>query len=467
MDLTDFALSSFKAFNILFENEQAVFTPGDELVGKIFIHPIHTIQISPIKLSYKGYGTLCDQNEVLLETMKYWDKTIDLGINITELDGGQDHFIPFKETLPINLETSIESKSLTINYLIKARFTYRFDNNVFPLATIRGFTLIAPVYLDYLDMHYFKPTSYLATKKYGGFLCMAGHINLKIDIERTAYVSAENLVIEGVVENNSGKRVDNVIAILQKSWARYTSSSSKVVGSCEKPLLTTVSTEVINVKKENLAMYIDPHKQQKIARNFAVPTCRPSSFEMIHVNHHLVNVSYRLLIKVKQINEICGVSVPIFIGSVPHQAIHSKKNRWMQQGLEQSEEERRPHYQRDLSERPCSLFEQNETYLSKLNRMLHINHYQYYPYLSTSAKQAKQFRMLASAVRAENMFMAKLKNANEKKAADQQKADQQKLTMNKESTSFDPIQLQQKADQQKLTIRTKNQLLLIQFNFNK
>lgn len=141
-------------------------------------------------------------------------------------------------------------------------------------------------------------------------------------------------------------------------------------------------------------MYIDPHATTKISRNFAVPTCRPSTFDMIHAGHHSVSVYYRLLVKVKQVNEICGICIPIFIGSVPHQTAHSKKNRWMKSDMQQSNEERRPHYQRDISERPCSLFEANETYLSKLNRMIHINHYPYFPFLATSAKQSHQFRML-------------------------------------------------------------------------
>lgn len=125
-------------------------------------------------------------------------------------------------------------------------------------------------------------------------------------------------------------------------------------------------------------------------------------------------MSYRLLIKVKQISksflkalqkfldEICGIAIPIFIGSVPHSTCHNK-NKYMRPELQQSEEERRPHYQRDLSERPCSLFEANETYLSKLNRMLHINTFPYFPQMVTSAKKSCQFKMLASAVRAENM----------------------------------------------------------------
>lgn len=98
------ALLTFKAFNILFDNESAVFSPGEELHGKIFIHPINDVQISPIKLSFKGYGTLCDPNdaqETLLETVKYWDKTVDLSISVTNLAGGQDHFIPFKVNLNI------------------------------------------------------------------------------------------------------------------------------------------------------------------------------------------------------------------------------------------------------------------------------------------------------------------------------------------------------------------------------
>jgi hypothetical protein len=63
--------------------------------------------------------------------------------------------------------------------------------------------------------------------------------------------------------------------------------------------------------------------------------------------------------------------------------------------LQQIEEERKAHYQRDLSERPCSLFEPNETYFSRSNRMIHINVYPYFPHLSTSAKQSRQFKMLA------------------------------------------------------------------------
>lgn len=52
-------------------------------------------------------------------------------------------------------------------------------------------------------------------------------------------------------------------------------SNSKMVGSCEKPSLTKMSTEILTVKKENLAMYVDAHATTKITRNFAIPTCRP------------------------------------------------------------------------------------------------------------------------------------------------------------------------------------------------
>jgi hypothetical protein len=65
-------------------------------------------------------------------------------------------------------------------------------------------------------MQHFKPTSYSVSKKFGGFLCTSGHVNLKIEVERTAYLSAENLVLEGQIENASGRRIDNVVGMLQK-----------------------------------------------------------------------------------------------------------------------------------------------------------------------------------------------------------------------------------------------------------
>lgn len=111
--------------------------------------------------------------------------------------------------------------------------------------------------MDYLDIHHFKANTYSVSKKYG-FLCTAGHVNLKINVERTAYLNAENIVLEGHVENDTGRRVDNVIGVMQKviEVLGYTSSSSKMVSSCEKPSLSTISTEIMVVKKENLAMVI-------------------------------------------------------------------------------------------------------------------------------------------------------------------------------------------------------------------
>lgn len=86
---------------------------------------------------------------------------------------------------------------------------------MYPLSAIRGFTIISPVKLDYLDLQYFKPSNYAVNKKYG-FLCTFGHIGLKISVERTAYVNGENFVLEGHIENDSKRRVDSVVGIMQK-----------------------------------------------------------------------------------------------------------------------------------------------------------------------------------------------------------------------------------------------------------
>jgi hypothetical protein len=64
------AFLNFKTFNILFDNETGVFAPGDEFNGKILFHPINDVQISPINLYFKGYGTLCDPNDVSFRSNK-------------------------------------------------------------------------------------------------------------------------------------------------------------------------------------------------------------------------------------------------------------------------------------------------------------------------------------------------------------------------------------------------------------
>jgi hypothetical protein len=172
------------------------------------------------------------------------------------------------------------------------------------LATTRGFTVVAPLHLDYIDASKFKPNSFSVNKKYGLFPCTSGHVSLKINVGRSAYLCGESIVLEGHVNNETNKRVDRVVGVMQKivEIMGYSASGPKMVGSCEKPTLSTISTEVINVREENLAMFVDARTTTKITKNFAVPTCRPSSFEDIHVGHYLVNVSYRLIVQVRQIS---------------------------------------------------------------------------------------------------------------------------------------------------------------------
>lgn len=77
---------------------------------------------------------------------------------------------------------------------------------------------------------------------------------MKINVERTAYLNAENIVLEGQIENHSSRRIDNVIGVLQKIVEVNGYTSNSKLNSCEKPSLTKISTEVSTVKKENLAM---------------------------------------------------------------------------------------------------------------------------------------------------------------------------------------------------------------------
>jgi hypothetical protein len=45
---------------------------------------------------------------------------------------------------------------------------------------------------------YFQPASHHLTKKFGLFSCTGGQIRLHFSINRSAFVSGENIVIEGL-----------------------------------------------------------------------------------------------------------------------------------------------------------------------------------------------------------------------------------------------------------------------------
>ncbi|KAI6188248.1 Arrestin-C domain-containing protein [Aphelenchoides besseyi] len=445
---------TFKSFNILFEKEGA-YQPGDELKGMIFFYLNRDVQLSPIRLYFRGIGNLYDpKNETLIESVKYWDKTVDLGTKVIDYKGGNEYSIQFKETLPLNLETSIESRSLTITYSIKARLTYGTpQNKVRPLSTIRGFTVVSPVHLDYVDpQKYLERLSFSAQNRnnYTFFLpCSTrGRISVTINLERSAYVCGENIALTGSITNNSSRRLDSVTAVMQKIVSVYSMSTSspKLAGfsTNERTSYNQLSTEILKVKEETLCMYCDSHSTTTINRNFAAATVRPSTFEHIHVGKFAVSVGYQILIKVQQLgSEVCSLTIPIFIGTIPHSSCHNKRpyNPWLESDkrftIDENNQERRVNYQRDKSERAVSLFESDENYLTKRSRIVQINLYPYYAYLQSSSKQT--FKMLASAVKAENLFMTKLQ-ANQLAMENNSSAEASIVCAEQPSTSVDSIQ---------------------------
>uniref|UniRef100_A0A915DAA8 Arrestin C-terminal-like domain-containing protein n=1 Tax=Ditylenchus dipsaci TaxID=166011 RepID=A0A915DAA8_9BILA len=362
--------SSLSEFSIeLDDASDGCYRPGQTINGNVVVGMSSTsapIEIVLLKLRFCGRARIkgkvkgIDPNSEQiylkddLELVSQSSQPITIGANKHEL-------FRFQKKLKKELYTSVESKSASIVYCIRAYCTYRTQG------------------------------------------ILGGQIKLNFSLSRSAFVCGENITIEGRIENKTDRRVDKVAAVLQQVIVIY--GDENHLKDSELNLL-----DVSDIHEDNLALFVDEGASVKIERNFALPPFHPGNWKIRNYqnvelcsthsmdgcetadgsaqrrrislsvsrlsfssskiptmlnsqnsNSRFLKILYQLSVRVKTGGvEVMEINVPIMIGSVPHDDHQNRK--------------------------------------AQLN---YTNKYPYFVDLPSSSKQSRKVSMLANAMKAE------------------------------------------------------------------
>uniref|UniRef100_A0A7E4V2C3 Arrestin_C domain-containing protein n=1 Tax=Panagrellus redivivus TaxID=6233 RepID=A0A7E4V2C3_PANRE len=260
-------------FNIELEKRDACYFPGSNVSGRLVLRAKVPLEVEKVKVMINGIARLKIKSKLTKSGIECVNTNTDL-INSVETVAPEK-----AEQLPDDIVTSVEAKSISALYTVRAEITFRTEENeTKKFCAVKGFTVVEPFDLNGLPVCYFEPAVHVLSKKFGLFSCTGGQIKLNFTISRTAFVCGENISIEGKIENKTDRRIDKVVAILQQVFI--------VSGQNDESNSTTPETSVLDVSdihEDNLALFVDEGQAIRIERNFAIPAMPP--------RHHYVDNS--------------------------------------------------------------------------------------------------------------------------------------------------------------------------------
>ncbi|CAJ0576241.1 unnamed protein product, partial [Mesorhabditis spiculigera] len=387
--------STLTDFCIEFQKPEPCYVWGDSIKGKVIMktQPQTQLDVISVKLLICGFNK---------HKARQKERYI-LNGPVTYYDGKKE--IPFQETLPPDLATSVETKIGAIAYYLKATLLYKskdgYDTNVH---AVRGFTVIEDCDLNLMPKIWFEERSQVVHRKFGLFSCTE------------CFCSGEYVNITGRIENKSDKRVEKVSAIIQQRAQIKDGDSDK--GSAD--------TDVVEVFEESLALFVDPGVVLKIEKNMPIPVLPPSTppddnllnraakrrisigplrsrTSQLSLNLSQLNparpltISYTIAFRVKCVGvdnlEICW---PIVIGSIP---------------LAETTENNDPHhttpfFKQCKHDRPSEVLNVASINNIGKTRISYINKYPFFSDLKTSSKQGKKISLWANTVRMETKWLS-------------------------------------------------------------
>uniref|UniRef100_A0A1I7SST8 Arrestin_C domain-containing protein n=1 Tax=Bursaphelenchus xylophilus TaxID=6326 RepID=A0A1I7SST8_BURXY len=383
------------AFSIVYENECSVFESQDTIRGLVLIRGRRDLNISKVDFLLRGSVQFKHQKSgSIISSHNHVNTTITQKINRFVKADLADK-IKFTIPLPSDLYPSIDSKSITIIYYVQARLYLSHENEELVGFIARGLTIITKVALDALPSNYFAAESWKWENSVGFCPCSNGRILVKLNFERKAFLPGEHIVIKGSINNETGRRVDFAKVILEKVIT-ITKEQNK-----EEEI---VSEEVVLTRDEAVAMFVEPHVTLAISKNFSLPSMRPSTPDGISINHYKIYISYRVNCVIRYNGqEFSGSNIPIIIGTEPHNVTHNVQRECSSTKLI---------YYKDKTERNVPVGDDSSQCFVSRKNLKYMNMYPYFVHLETSSKQSRRIHKLATAIRAENNFLAKLKAAN-------------------------------------------------------
>ncbi|CAD5215930.1 unnamed protein product [Bursaphelenchus okinawaensis] len=386
------------AFSIIYDNDCCVFESADTIRGHVLIRSRREINVSRLELAIRGDVQLKNpKSGCVLSLQRHVNITDTLKLG-RYIKNDASEKLKFNLILPSDLYPSVDCKSTTIIYYVQARVYFSYDTEEYTSSIARGFTIIEKVSLDTLSSHYFTHKSWHFDRSYGICPCTRGRITVDLTYERLAFLPGEHIVIKGSIKNNTGRRVDYLKVLLEKIV-----TIKKVFDKCEEE----VSEEVILTRDEPLAMFVEPGVQLVISKNFPLPSMRPSNPNGISIPPYKVYISYRLNAVVRHNGQqYMGTSIPIVIGTELRSTTHRVQRECSAKKLI---------YYSDKTEGNVPIGEDSPHCFVSAKNLKFMNLYPYFVNLETSSKQSRRIHKLATAIRAENNFLAKLRSAKDSK----------------------------------------------------
>ena len=310
-----------QTFVIELDGGDKVFSPGDNLTGRVIAQTVDEKKLRGIYLTLKGQG-YCHWSETYTtgsgdnqqtHTRYYTDVEpyFDFRVNLWGGSGDSQILPPGRYEFPFSLQLpNVPLPSVTegfyghIRYWLEARMDrpWKFDH-----VTKRAFTILERVDLNKAAEDLTIPRRGENQKTLCCLCCKSGPITVTVSTDRGGYCSGESILVTAHVENLANKNMRGLRAALFRTITYYAQGSRRLGSDKVAEMKTTQPIPAGQTFQWN---------QQPLP----IPPCPPSSHtcRIIHVDYHL---SVVLQVPTGSLN--MTLNLPVVIGTEPLASVYA------------------------------------------------------------------------------------------------------------------------------------------------
>ncbi|GAB6031690.1 hypothetical protein CHUAL_009441 [Chamberlinius hualienensis] len=308
-----------REFDIRLEKE--MYYAGEILSGQVILHTVENFKLRAIRVGLRGKGhaewkvivsgdrrTVKDEEHFIDDRVIIWGRDIPEG-NVPILPRGM-HSFPFRFQLPEScLPCSYESKAGTIRYYIRVTIDIPYAS---PPQGMKYFTIIGP-HIDCMDEQYLKPLYGQDKRATCCLCCKRGPVNLRTQLERSAYCCGESIKLKADIDNQSEEDVRIKIKLTQ--YVEY-HIDHRVLG---------ISKDVSHVVLEYRGEPVHPHTRSKFdsMSSLVVPVMPPTLTNVSRI----IKIFYvlKVCLELEKSGEDLFMNFPITIATCPFRIPNSNQ----------------------------------------------------------------------------------------------------------------------------------------------
>ncbi|XP_068168053.1 arrestin domain-containing protein 1a [Antennarius striatus] len=206
-------MGKIQEFEITFDKNKVVYSPGDSISGTVKIKLGQSLQCKALKVNCNGFCGITSKVNDTSWTLEeqYFNSTLSVADKGTLKQG--EHTFPFKFLIPATAPTSFEGSYGKIIYRLRAFIdTPRFskDYNI-----EKAFYLLRLLNLNELPDIWGKCSSEV-TQQFTYMLVKTGTVVLKAQLDMRGYTPGQIIQVMANFHNQSGKTTGNMVASLMQ-----------------------------------------------------------------------------------------------------------------------------------------------------------------------------------------------------------------------------------------------------------